>query len=109
MNVHPHKEGAEQAADLIIKGKGERKLISDLIFNLTTHRAEGDAVDQVWKGILEHQEQMKEQLDRDPGLRVAALDYVGNVLKYPVATPVVHPDVLDRLYREAMATVGGHI
>lgn len=56
-------------------GRRERRMIK----KLTGVRIEGKEAREVWSSILEHKWYLGERLDRDVGLRTAAVDYLENI------------------------------
>jgi len=54
-------------------------LYSDLLQLLTHHRFPPATAASLWRGILRHKEKLTEQLGRNPGVRIAAADYLTNV------------------------------
>lgn len=66
-------------------------LYSDLLFLLTHRRFPPATAVSLWRGILEHKETLTETLGRNPGVRVAAADYLTNVREL-----LERPRILDR-------------
>ncbi len=54
-------------------------LYSDLLHLLTHRRFPPATAARLWQGILDHKETLTEQLGRNPGVRIAAADYLTNV------------------------------
>lgn len=62
-------------------GRREQRLIRDLTgVRLTERNAR-----EVWSSILEHKWYLGERLNRDVGLRTAAVDYLENIAPPPIA------------------------
>lgn len=73
-------ERALQAANPA-SGRRERRLINELTgVRLTERNAR-----EVWPSILEHKWYLGERLNRDVGLRTAAVDYLENIAPPPTA------------------------
>lgn len=73
---------------------------SELLYRLTHEiYTEGKAV-ALWEGILSHRVSLKEQLARDVGMLVAALDYLANI-----SGDILNPKIIDDLQLEAVATI----
>jgi len=54
---------------------------ADVMFYLTTERFPGPDAKALWGEIIKHKFYMSERLDRNVGVRVAALDYLVNIRK----------------------------
>ena len=54
-------------------------LYSDLLYLLTHHRFPPATAAKLWRGILKHKEKLEKRLGRNPGVRIAAADYLTNV------------------------------
>jgi diguanylate cyclase (GGDEF)-like protein len=52
---------------------------SDLLFALTHKRYAVGQAERMWQSIVEHRDRMTAKLGRNPGVAVAALDYMSNV------------------------------
>jgi diguanylate cyclase (GGDEF)-like protein len=52
---------------------------SDLLFALIHRRYETSQAPEIWRRLLHHRDQLSAQLGRNPGIAVAALDYLANV------------------------------
>lgn len=63
-------------------GRRERRMIREL----TGVRLPARNATEVWSSILEHKWYLGEQLDRDVGLRTAAVDYLENIALNRYAT-----------------------
>lgn len=70
---------------------------SDLLFALSNEHFPPRHARQLWRALLAHKKNLAQQLGRDPGIHVAALDYLGNVF------PVLEPPTL--IGARKMATV----
>lgn len=66
-------------------------LYVDLLNLLTNRRFPVEEARQLWRGILRHKRKLAAKLERDPGVRLAALDYLHNVRHI-----LSHPRLLDR-------------
>ena len=55
------------------------ELYADLMHLLSHRRFPEDEARRLWQGILKHKRKLTSRLGRDPGVRVAALDYLTNV------------------------------
>src|SRR6056297_361396 len=53
-------------------------VIAELVFALTGVRPAAGQAHAMWDSIAEHREAMTRLLGRDPGVRVAALDWLGH-------------------------------
>ncbi|MCI0650906.1 MAG: GGDEF domain-containing protein [Planctomycetes bacterium] len=67
------------------------EIYSDLLQLLTTRRFSAAEARELWRGILKHKNRMTELLGANPGVRLAALDYLGRVRKV-----IRQPRLLDR-------------
>ena len=63
------------------KGRREQRIIKDLTGVRVTKRN----ARAVWSSILEHKWYLGERLNRDVGLRTAAVDYLENIASPPTA------------------------
>lgn len=52
---------------------------SELLFALTHKRYAAGQAERLWRNIVEHRDRMSAKLGRNPGVAVAALDYMSNV------------------------------
>jgi diguanylate cyclase (GGDEF)-like protein len=52
---------------------------SELLFALTHKRYAPGQAERLWRNIVDHRDRMSAQLGRNPGVAVAALDYMSNV------------------------------
>ena len=93
-------EAAQDAADLITSNRGQ-EILPDLIWNLTTRRFNPVETETVWQGIVAHNQDLANQLGRNPGLRVAALDYFSNVLGQDAHPQSAHPELIEHLFQQA--------
>mgnify|MGYP002638819681 CR=1 FL=1 len=66
-------------------------LYSDLLQLLTHRRFPPATAASLWRGILEHKEELTERLGRNPGARIAAADYLTNVRE-----TLQHPRIVGR-------------
>jgi diguanylate cyclase (GGDEF)-like protein len=73
---------------------------SELLFRLTHEIYTEEKATELWRGILAHRNILKEQLARDVGMLVAALDYLTNI-----SGDIVNPKIIDDLQLEAAAGV----
>ncbi|HIA28327.1 MAG TPA: GGDEF domain-containing protein [Planctomycetes bacterium] len=66
--------------DLInsVKSAGP-ELYTDLIQLLTHRRIPAPKAEKLWRGVLKHKRKLEGRLGRNPGVRVAALDYFQNL------------------------------
>lgn len=55
------------------------ELYSDLIQLLTHQRLPAPKAEKLWRGVLKHKRKLEGKLGRNPGVRVAALDYFQNL------------------------------
>ncbi len=62
----------------IMEQRGE-SVFQDLMFALTMHEYPEDRCKQIWDDILQHKHKLEKILQRNPGIVVAALDYLSNV------------------------------
>ena len=65
------------------KGRREQRIIKDL----TGVRVAERNARAVWSSILEHKWYLGERLNRDVGLRTAAVDYLENIASPPTPQP----------------------
>lgn len=63
---------------------------SDLLFALTHRRYAAHHAQEAWRHILAHRDRLVAQLGRNPGIAVAALDYLANV-----EASLVRPTLID--------------
>lgn len=73
---HPHHE------ERLAKEKETKKesFYSDLLYTLTHLRYDEQEARVLWVNLLTHKMEMSDRLDRNVGIRVAALDYFKNIL-----------------------------
>lgn len=70
---------------------------SDVLFALTNRAfSEGEA-QKLWSEIRMHNEKLRGQLGRDPGILVAALDYLSNFTEVLVKPSIVEQSKMDGL------------
>ena len=93
-------EAARDAADLIESNQGQ-EILPELIWNLTTQRCDPADTERIWEGIVTHNEELTSKLGRNPGLRVAALDYFSNVLGREAHPQSAHPELIEHLFQQA--------
>ncbi len=97
-NVEPFRELEGRGVDIVELLAGDRSLgsseflelvnridragddlYSDLLQLLTHRRFPPATAASLWRGILRHREKLEQQLGRNPGVRVAAADYLTNI------------------------------
>jgi diguanylate cyclase (GGDEF)-like protein len=83
------------------KGEGD-PLYSSLLYLLTHLNFTERRAARHWKKILVHRDQMKDALGRDPGLRVAILDYFVNVSGGLRNPKVIELSLYERTERSAV-------
>jgi len=83
------------------KGQGD-PLYSSLLYLLTHLNFTERRATNHWKRILSHREKMRERLGRDPGLRVALLDYFVNVSGELHNPKVIELAIYERTERSAV-------
>jgi len=98
--VLPSRELVENASRQILDHEGNM-FLPDLLWTLTNYRCEQEEATQHWRGLLQHRHTLIQSLDRDPGLRVVALDYFTNVLGKAVRPRVAHSELLEHLFQQA--------
>lgn len=76
-DIKPTKE-MQYIIDKITEEKRE-SFYSDILYNLTSERFNEDEAKKFWRDILQHKYIISEKLDRNVGIRVAALDYLENI------------------------------
>lgn len=97
-NYEPFRELESRGVDIVELLSGDRSLgpddflelvnrvdragddlYSDLLHLLTHHRYPPATAASLWRGILRHKEKLEKQLGRNPGVRIAAADYLTNI------------------------------
>ncbi|MBI3828332.1 MAG: diguanylate cyclase [Planctomycetes bacterium] len=75
-------ERSHHHEERLAKEKAVKKetFYSDLIFTLTNLRYDEKEARVLWVNLLTHKMEMSDRLDRNVGIRVAALDYFKNIL-----------------------------
>jgi diguanylate cyclase (GGDEF)-like protein len=63
---------------------------SDLLFALTHRRYSASHAQEAWRHIMAHRDRLTAQLGRNPGVAVAALDYLANI-----EASLVRPTLID--------------
>ena len=99
-NILPSRKDAEDAAELIQNNRGQAYL-SDLVRDLTDHECAPEETEALWQGIVNHNQEMTRLLGRNPGLRVAAMDYFGNVLARDTSGRGAHVELIEHLFHQA--------
>lgn len=96
-------EATDPLRRLVQRLKDEKKetFHSDLLFYLTSERFPEAQAASLWAAILEHKLRINERLERNVGVRVAALDYVINVQQLSHAPRVVKSSVFSQTVRLA--------
>ena len=89
----------QQTLDRLKAERGEG-LFSDLLFTLTRKQFPSRQAKTVWADITTHRQALKKQLGRDPGVAVAAHDYLSNVAGLMRAAGVIE----EQKYRELATT-----
>jgi diguanylate cyclase (GGDEF)-like protein len=69
----------QQTLEKITAERGE-SLFSDLLYTLTRKQFPSRQAKTVWADINTHRQQLKSQMGRDPGIAVAAHDYLSNLV-----------------------------
>lgn len=89
-------EGRVKMEEKLLQEKQKRphSFYRDLIFSLIGVRLDENRARTDWQAILEHKYFMSEQLKRNVGIRVAALDYYTNIKRHLQQTVVVDADTL---------------
>lgn len=98
-DLPPASQSMETVEDLFRTGGAD--LYAELLWNLTNLRYEPAEAERLWQEVIDHKYFMSQRLERNVGIRVAALDYFVNILGKLARPRVVDPDLLDRLYRDA--------
>jgi len=83
------------------RGKGDA-LYSPLLYLLTHLNFPEAKAARHWKKVLTHRERLREDLGRDPGLRVALLDYFMNVSRELKNPKVIELSIYERTERSAV-------
>ena len=83
------------------RGKGDA-LYSPLLYLLTHLNFPEAKAARHWKKVLTHRERLREDLGRDPGLRVALLDYFMNVSRELKNPKVIELAIYERTERSAV-------
>lgn len=73
---------------------------SELLYRLTHEIYTEEKAIALWKSILAHRAFLKEQLARDVGMLVAALDYLANI-----SGDILNPKIIDDIQLEAVASI----
>lgn len=73
---------------------------SELLYRLTHEIYTEKKATSLWEGILAHRIFLKEQLARDVGMLVAALDYLSNI-----SGDILYPKIIDDLQLETVANI----
>ncbi len=96
----PHEEKLlEDLERRKVKGDPLYSSILQILAHLTFSEAEAG---RHWKKIVVHREGLRTQLGRDPGLRVAVLDYFMNVSRELKSPKVIEMSVFERTERSAI-------
>lgn len=74
----------------------------DVLFELTHQRFEPEEARRLWYQILDHERWLHDKLDRQVGVRVAALDYLLNVRDVLEEPTLISQDQLERVATMAM-------
>jgi diguanylate cyclase (GGDEF)-like protein len=83
------------------KGQGD-PLYSSLLYLLTHLNFTERQATRTWKKVVTHRDGMRETLGRDPGLRVAILDYFVNVSRELKNPKVIELAIYERTERSAV-------
>jgi diguanylate cyclase (GGDEF)-like protein len=83
------------------KGQGD-PLYSSLLYLLTHLNFTERQATRTWKKVVTHRDEMRETLGRDPGLRVAILDYFVNVSRELKNPKVIELAIYERTERSAV-------
>jgi diguanylate cyclase (GGDEF)-like protein len=83
------------------KGQGD-PLYSSLLYLLTHLNFTERQAARHWKKVLVHRDQLRESIGRDPGLRVAILDYFVNVSRELKNPKVIELAIYERTERSAV-------
>lgn len=75
---------------------------SSLLYILTHQRYSGEDARKLWYEILEHNKELEKSLDRDPGLLVAALDYLWNFTEKLDAPYLTEEADIERMREKAI-------
>jgi diguanylate cyclase (GGDEF)-like protein len=78
------------------KNRGDL-LYVDLLFVLTHRYYPQESAKHLWNQILKHKKYMSKQLDRNVGITVAALDYLGNIQNELDAPTVISQGRLNKI------------
>lgn len=62
-----------------LEKKREKAFYSDILFVVSHKYFPAEKAKRIWTSLLKHKADMTEKLDRNPGVAVAALDYLTNV------------------------------
>jgi diguanylate cyclase (GGDEF)-like protein len=92
---------AGQAACRRLRGERGRSYYSDLLFALTHKHYAPSEAQAVWSTLLRYRDQLAAQLGRNPGIAVAALDYLLNVERNLTRPTLIDEPKLTRLMDSA--------
>jgi len=74
-----------------VMGRCGEAIYHDLLFALTLLDYPATQARLLWDSILEHQQKLKQQLQRDPGIVVTTLDFFTNIVSSPDNTFAILP------------------
>lgn len=80
-----------------IMASGLELEFSDVIFALTHKRLEEDQAQELWGDIQLHQQELKNMIGRDPGVLVAALDFLYNIRKELAQPTIMEQHKIDNI------------
>jgi len=92
------QEGKSAYDDLLksIDNNGH-KIFTQLIWTITSLRFDAEEAKAIWDKIIDHKSQMSEKLERNVGIRVAAIDYLSNIVGKLSRPRVIHLEIYDSL------------
>lgn len=102
--VGDQKPGRVSRAEAIRLYRSEGKQLYPLLMEqLTFQRWKADEAEELWRGILEHKRMLRRQLGRNPGVFVAALDYLTNVRKVLKQPAIMSRETAETIVISAVA------
>jgi diguanylate cyclase (GGDEF)-like protein len=100
-------EAAPPHEEKLLEDFGRRKAKGDPLYSsilqILSHLTFSEAeAGRHWRKIVAHREELREKLGRDPGLRVAILDYFVNVSREMKSPKVIEMSIYERTERSAI-------
>ena len=97
----PQRASARGPEGLILYDQAN-SIYPKLLYSLTRHEYDVHNAKRLWREVLEHVDKLCDQLGRNVGIRVAALDYFTNIQGVAAKQYIPDPAILEQLYRDAI-------